>query len=63
MIPATIFENHVLISYAYINSARFAESEKRWIDQLHGVTNGLRVRVRAATARSHQPAATQPEVT
>lgn len=29
------FENHVFISYAHIDNARFAGIEKGWIDHLH----------------------------
>ncbi len=35
MTPNTIFENHVFISYAHIDNARFTEIEKGWIERLH----------------------------
>jgi hypothetical protein len=57
------FENHVFISYAHLDNARLTGIEKGWVDQLRGDTNGMRVRGPAATARSHRPPATQPEVT
>ena len=63
MTPIVSYGNHLFISYAHIDNARFTETEKGWIDQLLGDTSGMRVRGPEATARSHRPPATQPEVT
>jgi hypothetical protein len=39
MTPMTIFENQVFISYAHIDNAHVAETDKGWIDRLHDALN------------------------